>query len=218
MLIQVIWMLVKYCYSTHPWFSLPRKHSLASRPKVSTHIFTCFFMLFYKFVELIMLSQRLFTWKNSKQFRTFRNYYSFSVVYHKQRLGFLRVIIAIMLNWIICLYERHIWISFSLRFVFAYYSNLAFVLSKPCLIQWRESVTNFFLWSNFWLEVVLCCWCQICQIYPKMCTTHNLLINLGLRRNRNFSLPKCRKWTLWNTWETWTQIKFLNINMLIQVT
>ena len=95
--------------------------------------FTCFFMFFYDFVELIMLSQRLFTWKNSKQFRTFRNYYSFSVVYHKQMLGFLRIIIAIMLIWIICLYELHIWISFSLRFVFAYYSTLAFVFSKPCL-------------------------------------------------------------------------------------
>jgi len=171
----------------------------------------CFFMFFYNFVELIMLSQRLFSWKNTKQFRTFRNYYSFSVVYHKQMLGFLRIIIAIMLIWIICLYEINIWISFSLRFVNTYYSTLAFVFSKPCLAQWWESVTNLFLWSNIWLEVVLCCWCQICQIYPKMCTRHNLLINLGLSRNRKFSLPKCRKWTLWNTWETRTQIKFLII-------
>jgi len=201
------------CIATRPILGLHYLENILSpvELKFQQKFLACFFMFFYNFVGLIMLSQRLFTWKNSKQFRTFRNYYSFSVVYYKQMLGFLRIIIAIMLIWIIFLYEIHIWISFSLRFVFAYYSNLAFVFSKPCLAQWRDSVTNFFLWSNIWLEVVLCCWCQICQIYPKMCTTHNKLINLGLRRNRNNSLPKCRKRTLWNTWETSTQIKFLII-------
>jgi hypothetical protein len=92
-------------------------------------------------------------------------------------LGFLRIIIAIMLIWIICLYEIHIWISFSLRFVFAYYSTSAFVFSKPYSAQWRESITNFLLWSNFWLEVVLCCWCSrfICFVHELLQDKYNLV-------------------------------------------
>jgi len=68
------------------------------------------------------------------------------------------IYIYIILVWSIGLFERHIWIHISERFIFVYYSNFSCVFSKPCSAQWRESVTNFFFWIKFCLDVALCCW------------------------------------------------------------
>jgi len=83
------------------------------------------------------------------------------------------------------------------------------VFSKPCSAQWRDSVTIFFFWIKFCLEVVLCCWCVrfICFFIScskramNLCQSSQFLSWFGTKcPNMSQNLTFCYvAWSIFNT-------------------